>query len=67
MSFSSKLHWGSYIVSHVKTAFKKIKALIFSMKFFSPEADLPINISSGLAWNTVFISRLVVLDATWIR
>ena len=39
-TFSSKLDWGSYIVSIVKTASKKIVALIRSMKFLSPEVAL---------------------------
>ena len=34
------LDWGSYIISIVKTASKKIRALIRSMKFFSPEVAL---------------------------
>ena len=38
--FSSKLDWGSYIVSIAKTASKKIGALICSMKFLSPEVAL---------------------------
>ena len=37
LTFSSKLDWGSYIISIAKTAFKKIGALIRSMKFFSPD------------------------------
>ena len=36
LTFSSKLDWGSYIVSSAKTASKKIGALIRSMKFISP-------------------------------
>ena len=40
LTFSSKLDWGSYIVSIVKTASKKIGALIRSMKFLSPEVAL---------------------------
>ena len=40
LSFSSKLDWSSCIVSIAKTAFKKIGALIRSMKFLSPEAAL---------------------------
>ena len=40
LTFSSKLDWGSYIVSIVKTASKKIGALICSMKFLSPEVAL---------------------------
>ena len=36
LTFSSKLDWGSYIVSIAKTASKKIGALIRSMKFLFP-------------------------------
>ena len=38
--FSSKLDWGSYIISIAKTASNKIGALIRSMKFLSPEVAL---------------------------
>ena len=40
LTFSSKLDWGSYIVSIAKTASKKIGALIRSMKFLSPDVAL---------------------------
>ena len=40
LTFSSKLDWGSYIVSIAKTASKKIGALIRSMKFLSPEVAM---------------------------
>ena len=40
LTFSSKLVWGSYIISIAKTASKKIGALIRSMKFLSPEVAL---------------------------
>ena len=40
LTFSSTLHWGSYIISIVKAASKKIAALICSMKFLSPEVTL---------------------------
>ena len=40
LNFSSKLDWGSYIISIAKTASKKIGALISSMKFLSPEVAL---------------------------
>ena len=40
LTFSSKLDWGSYIVSIAKTASKKIGVLIHSMKFLSPEVAL---------------------------
>ena len=42
LTFSSKLYWGSYIISIAKTASKKIEALIHSMKFLSPEVALYI-------------------------
>ena len=40
LTFSSKLDWGSYIVSIAKTASKKIEVLIRSMNFLSPEVAL---------------------------
>ena len=40
LTFSSKLDWGSYIISIAKTASKKIEALMRSMKFLSPEVAL---------------------------
>ena len=40
LTLSSKLDWGSYIISIGRTASKKIGALIHSMKFLSPEVAL---------------------------
>ena len=40
LMFSSKLDWGSYIISVPKTASKKIEPLICFMKFLSPEVTL---------------------------
>ena len=40
LNFSSKLDWGSYIISITKMASKKIEALICSMNFLSPEVAL---------------------------
>ena len=40
LTFSSKLDWGSYIISIAKTASKKIGALIRSMKLLSAEVAL---------------------------
>ena len=40
LAFSSKLDWGSYIIPFSKSASIKIGALIFSMKFLSPEVAL---------------------------
>ena len=46
LTFSSKLDWGSYIISIAKTASKKIVALIRSMKFLSPEVALCLSKST---------------------
>ena len=46
LTFSFKLDWVSYIISIAKTAFKKIGALICSMKFLSPEVALHLYKSS---------------------
>ena len=46
LTFSSKLDWGSYIISIAKTASEKIGALIRSMKFLSPEVVLYFNKST---------------------
>ena len=40
LTFSSKLDWGSFIISITKTASKKIGALICSIKFLSPKVAL---------------------------
>ena len=40
VTFSSKLDWGTCIISIAKTASTKIGALIHSMKFLSPEVAL---------------------------
>ena len=40
LTFSSKLDWGSCVISIAKTASKKIGTLIHSMKFLSPEVAL---------------------------
>ena len=40
LTFSSKLDWGSYIISITKTASKKIGVLFRSAKFLPPEVAL---------------------------
>ena len=45
LTFSSKLDWGSYIIFIAETAFKKIGALIRSMKF-PPEVALYLHKST---------------------
>ena len=46
LTFSSKLDWGSYMISIAKTASKKIGALIRSIKFLSPEVILYLHKST---------------------
>ena len=46
LTFSFKLDWGSYIIYIVKSASKKIGALIRSMKFLPPEVALNLYIST---------------------
>ena len=54
VDFSSKLDWGSYIISIAKTVSKKIGALLRSMKFLSPEVTLFLyKLPYYNAWNTV--------------
>ena len=43
-TFSSKLDWGSYVISIAKTVSKKIGALIHSMKFLSPEVGCSVSL-----------------------
>ena len=67
LTFSSKLDWGSYIISIAKTASKKIGALIRSMKFLSPEVALiSINLPYAHVWNTIVTSGMVPPVTTWI-
>ena len=63
LTFSSKLDWGSYIISIPKTASKKTGALICSMKFLSP--DIALYLYKSTIWNTVVMSELLPLVATW--
>ena len=66
LTFSSKLDWSSYIVSIVKTASKKMGALIRSMKFLFPEVALYLYKSTIVhIWNTAVTSGMVPLVATW--
>ena len=52
LTFSSKLDWGSYIISIAKIASKKIGALIRTVKFLSPKVAL------GISGNLVVKSKL---------
>ena len=58
LTFSSKLDWGSYIISIAKTASKKIRALICSMKFLSPEVTLYLDQIYHMPMYGILLSRL---------
>ena len=65
LTFSSKLDWGSYIISIAKSASKKIGVLIRSMHLFLLRLlCISINLLYSHAWNTVVISRLLFLVST---
>ena len=63
LTFSSKLDWGSYMISIPKITSKKIGGLIRSMKFFS--AGVALYLLYAHVWNTVVTSGLVPLVANW--
>ena len=63
LTFSSKLDWGSYIISIAKTVSKKIRALIRSMKFLLRLLCISINLPYAPAWNTFVTSGPPVV--TW--
>ena len=64
--FSSKLDWGACIILIVKTASKKIGAWFILWSFFLPSLlCISINLPCTHARNTVVMSGLVFLVATW--
>ena len=64
LTFSSKLDWGSYLISIAKTASKKIGALIHSNFFLLRLLCISISLPYAHIWNTVVMSRPVPLVAT---
>ena len=54
LTFSSKLDWGSYIIFITKTAFRKIGALICSVKCLSPVVALHLYKSTMRPWMEYF-------------
>ena len=58
--------WGYYILCITKAAFKKIEALIRSMKCLLKLFFISIKLSYGLLWNTVAMPVLVLPVAIWI-
>ena len=66
LSFSSKLDWGSYIISIAKTASKKLEPwFALSNLFLLRLLCISINLPYDHAWNIVVMSGLVLLLATW--
>ena len=66
LTFSSKLDWGSYIVSIAKTASKKIGAWFVLWSFSLLRLFcISKNLSYSNVWNSVVMSGLVLLVATW--
>ena len=63
--FSSKLGWGFCIISIAKTASKKIGALVYSMKFLSPEVALYLYKSTIRSCMEYCCHGLVLLVAPW--
>ena len=66
LSFSSKLPWSSYSFSFFEAVSRKIGAFILSWSFFPRLLGASINILYNLAWNTVFMTGLVLLVTNWI-
>ena len=67
LSFSFKLNWGSYMISIAKTTRKKIWSLysFYEVFFLMRLFRISINLLYSFAWNTVVMSGLVLLSATW--
>ena len=64
--FSSKLDWGSCIISIAKTGSKKVGAIIHSMKIFLLRLlCISINLPYTHIWSTVVMSGLVPQVITW--
>ena len=64
--FSSKLDWGSCIISIAKTGSKKVGAIIHSMKIFLLRLlCISINLPYTHIWCTVVMSGLVPQVITW--
>ena len=59
LTFSSKLDWGSYIISIAKTTSRKIRALIYSMMFLSPEVALYLYKSTIWLLHELYLKNFV--------
>lgn len=66
MLLSSKVDWGFYVASTVKSASKKIGALIRWSFIHLRLLFISLNLPYGLGWNNLAISGPVFLTTTWI-
>ena len=64
LTYSSKLDYGSYIISFAKTAFKKIGASMFDFFSLLRLLCISINLPYTHVWNIVVMSGLVPLVST---
>ena len=65
LTFSSKLDWGSYIISIAKTPRKFEPWCILWSFFLRRLFCISINLPYAYAWNIAVMSGLVLLVATW--
>ena len=65
LAFSSKLDWGSCMISIAQTVPMEIGALICSCFFLLRLLYICINLLYSHAWNAAVMSGLVLLVATW--
>ena len=62
--FSSKLDWGSYIISITKTASRKLEPWFVLRSFFLLRLLCISNLQYSLAWNADVMFGLVLLPVT---
>ena len=66
LTFSSKLDWGSYIISIAKLPPRKLEPWFVLWRFFLFRLlCISINLPYHHVWSTVIMSGLVLLIATW--
>ena len=61
LTFFSKLDWGSYIISNAKTTSSEN----WSLDSFYEVSVIALYLPYGHAWNTIAMSGLMLLVATW--
>ena len=67
LSFSTYLDWGSYIIFLQKLRPSKLELLLVLWSLFLLKLHfVSVNLTNGLAWNTVVIPGLVLPATNWI-